>query len=356
VFRGTPAVVAEEPQPAAAGRLPASADPAAARHGAPGSRENRAGSRRRMRRARTFATTKGLRRLISPLVALALWQLAATSRLVSAQKLPPPSEIWSTAITLITTNSPAYGTLQGAMAVSLERVVFAAAGGDELAIVGATKTDPNDAALLVPKNSPIHTIAQLRGQKIGVAVGSSGDYHLLTVLDKAGLSVHDVSIEDLQPAEALAAFASGHLDAWDVWSPYIQQAVTQDGARILVNGTGFGSPYSFTVASRAALADPVKVTAIRDYLGLLEKAYIWADSHTAAWAKYWALSTGLPLSIMLKAAKDDTSTPVPITSAVIASEQQVSNAFTAAGLIPVHVDFAKFGYTGFNSILGRSSS
>jgi sulfonate transport system substrate-binding protein len=234
--------------------------------------------------------------------------------------------------------------------------VFAAAGGDKLAIIGATKTDPNDAALLVPKNSPIHTIAQLRGKKIGVAEGSSGDYHLLTVLTKAGLTVKDVSIDDLQPAEALAAFASGHLDAWDVWSPYIQQAEVEDGARVLVNGSGFGSPYSFTVASRAALSDPTKVVAMRDYLSMLDKAYVWAGTHPAAWAKYWAQSTGLPQGIMLTAAKDDVSTPVPITSAVIASEQQVSNAFSAAGLIPVHVDFAKFAYTGFNSTLGSTSS
>jgi sulfonate transport system permease protein len=48
----------------------------------------------------------------------------STAGLISAQKLPPPTEIWRTALTLITTDSPAYGTLQGAMLISLERVAI----------------------------------------------------------------------------------------------------------------------------------------------------------------------------------------------------------------------------------------
>ena len=77
--------------------------------------------------------------------------------------------------------------------------VFAAAGGDSLAIVGAFQANPLGSALLVPKNSPIHSIAQLKGKRIAVAQGSSADYHLLTVLNKAGLTVHDVTLDYLQP-------------------------------------------------------------------------------------------------------------------------------------------------------------
>jgi sulfonate transport system substrate-binding protein len=233
--------------------------------------------------------------------------------------------------------------------------VFAAAGGDNLAIVGAFQANPLGSALLVPKNSPIHSIAQLRGKRIAVAQGSSADYHLLTVLKKAGLTVHDVTLDYLQPAEGLAALASGHVDAWDIWSPFVEQAEAQDHARLVVSGVGFGSPYSFTVAGRGALADPAKAAAIRDYLKLLAQAHAWAATHQAAWAAVWAKATGLPTSVMAKAAKDDAAQAVPITPAVITSEQQVSNAFTAAGLIPGHVDFSKFVDTAFNSTAGGAS-
>jgi sulfonate transport system permease protein len=80
-----------------------------------------------------------LLRLISPLVVLLLWQGESEIGLVSTQKLPPPTEIWSTAVSLVTTDSPAYGTLQGAMLVSLERVAIGfslgAAAGILLALV-----------------------------------------------------------------------------------------------------------------------------------------------------------------------------------------------------------------------------
>jgi sulfonate transport system substrate-binding protein len=233
--------------------------------------------------------------------------------------------------------------------------VFAAAGGDKIAIVGAYQANPLASALLVPKGSPITSVAQLKGKRIAVAQGSSADYHLLTVLTKAGLTVHDVTLTYLQPAEGLAALTSGHVDAWDIWSPFIEQAEVQDNARALVTGTGYGSPYSFAVASRAALADPAKAAAISDYLKLVAQAHAWASSHLSAWAVVWAKASGLPDPVMVKAAGDDASLAVPITPAVVSSEQQVSDAFTKAGLIPVHVNFSDYVDTSFNSTATTSS-
>ena len=91
-------------------------------------------------------------RLISPVAVLVIWQVVSTTGLISEQKLPPPTELWHTTITLITTSSPAYGTLQGAMIVSLERVAIGfalgAAAGLVLAVIaglsrlGENSVDP----------------------------------------------------------------------------------------------------------------------------------------------------------------------------------------------------------------------
>jgi sulfonate transport system substrate-binding protein len=233
--------------------------------------------------------------------------------------------------------------------------VFAAAAGDQIAIVGALSGNPLGAAIVVPKNSPIHSVSQLRGKKIAVAEGSSADYHVLALLKKTGLTPKDVTLDYLQPAEALSAFTSGHVDAWDVWTPYIEEVTMQDGARILVNGTPIGTTYSFEVASRAALADPAKAAAIKDYIKLINQAHVWADTHLSAWATVWAKATGLPYSVMVKAAADDTENPVAITPAVVNSEQQITDDFFAAGLIPAKVDFANFSDPAFNNVVGGSS-
>jgi sulfonate transport system substrate-binding protein len=228
--------------------------------------------------------------------------------------------------------------------------VFAASGGAKIAIIEALERDPNSAALVVPKGSPITSIDQLKGKTIAVAQGSSADFHLLTVLTKAGLTVHEVTLDYLQPAEALAALQAGKVDAWDTWTPYTEEAVYKFGARILVNGDGYGSNYSYEVASRAALDDAAKQAAIGVFLSTLNKAYAWEKTHSAAWATTWAADTGLPLSVMEVATKDELSTPVPVTASVIASEQSLVNAFYNAGLIPTKVNFAAYSYTGYNNL------
>jgi sulfonate transport system substrate-binding protein len=233
--------------------------------------------------------------------------------------------------------------------------IFAAAGGEKIAVVAATVANPNGAALLVPKGSSVHSVKQLKGKTIAVSEGSSANYHLLAILKQAGLTVKDVTIDNLQPAQALAAFASGHIAAWDIWSPFIEQAQVQHGARVLVNGAPIGKTFSFEVASRAALADPSKAAAIKAYLKLINQAHVWANTHQAAWAATWSQATGLPSAIMTKAAADSTAPIAPISPAAISSEQAIANAFSAAGLIPGHVNFANFAVSTFNGSDGAGS-
>ena len=78
---------------------------------------------------------RGWYRLISPVAVVLLWQLLSSAGLIPADKLPPPTTIWHTAVTLVTTNSPAYGTLQGAMLVSLERMAVGFAVGGTIAVL-----------------------------------------------------------------------------------------------------------------------------------------------------------------------------------------------------------------------------
>jgi sulfonate transport system substrate-binding protein len=123
---------------------------------------------------------------------------------------------------------------------------------------------------------------------------------------------------------------------------FIEEGETLDAATAIVTGAGYGSPYSFTVASRAALADPAKAAAIRDYQSLLAQAHRWASTYLSAWAAVWAKARGLPSAVMRKAAADSAALAVPIAPAVAAFGQQVAGAYTASGLILVHVNFSQF--------------
>jgi sulfonate transport system substrate-binding protein len=225
--------------------------------------------------------------------------------------------------------------------------VFAASGGEAIEIVGARKTNGDQDALVVPKGSPITSISQLKGKKIAYASGSSANYNLLTVLNKASLTTKDVSLVNLQPATALAAFTSGSVEAWDVWPPYVQ-VVAQNGARVIATGSSYGNPYSFEVASKAAVADPKKAAAIKAYLTILNKGYIWTATHPEQWAAAWAKATGLPVSVMETAAKIDGTTPVAITDDTTTAEQGLVDQFFGAGLIPAKVDMKDYITDQFN--------
>jgi hypothetical protein len=94
------------------------------------------------------------------------------------------------------------------------------------------------------------------------------------------------------------------------------------------------SAVAVAAASAAATRTaPAKAAALRDYPSLIAQAHRRASSHLSAWVAVWAKATGLPLNVMTRAS-DDHSLAVPITPAVVAPEQEVADAFTAASLIP----------------------
>jgi sulfonate transport system substrate-binding protein len=233
--------------------------------------------------------------------------------------------------------------------------VFAAAAGSRIKIVASYRAGLTGQAIVVPKDSAINSPADLRGKKIAVAKGSSAHYHLLTVLTKAGLRFSDIQPQYLQPADALAALSTHRVDAWAIWDPYTAQAQRQEGARILVDGTGYVQGDAFFVAGDKALADKAKAAALRDFVARIQRAHTWVNTHPRPWAKAYAQLTGLPYDVTLVAVRRDPYTDHPIDATVISGEQQVADAFAAAKLIPGKVTMASYVDDRFNDIAAASA-
>jgi len=235
--------------------------------------------------------------------------------------------------------------------------IFAAAANAKIAVVSAQLGDVSGDALLVPKNSGLRTLADLKGKTIAVAKGSSAHGVTLGILRKAGLSLTDVTLSFLQPADAYAAFTQNRVDAWSVWDPYTSQALLETGARVLVDGTGTvggGAPntepgagavtngYGFQVASRAALADGRKSSALKDFVVRYAKALAFAKAHPQERADAWAKETGLKPEVATAAVQRGLDRAIPIDDAVIDSEQQLADAFAEAKVLPNRFRFADF--------------
>jgi sulfonate transport system substrate-binding protein len=228
--------------------------------------------------------------------------------------------------------------------------VFAAGSGSKITVVGVSHGSSAGEAIVVPKDSPLRTPADLKGRSIAVAQGSSAHYHLIAQLKRAGLGLGDVKVKLLQPADALAAFSRGKVDAWSIWDPYTSQVLRTPGARVLTDGQGVTNGLSFQVAAPGALKDSAKSKAIGDYLNRLERAQAWVFKHPQEWAKVWAKETGLPYEVALDSVKRSAGTRVPVAldDAAIASEQEISDTFAELRLIPKKFTFKDFVDKRFN--------
>ncbi|MGW4036525.1 ABC transporter substrate-binding protein [Streptomyces sp. NPDC004778] len=236
--------------------------------------------------------------------------------------------------------------------------VFAAGADSNITVVGATHGSPAGEVIVVPGDSPLKKPAQLKGKSIAVAQGSSAHFQLVASLKKAGLGIEDVELNYLQPADALAAFSRGKVDAWAIWDPYTSQVLRTADARVLTTGEGVVNGLGFQVASPASLKNPKKSRAIGDLLVRLERAQKWVFEHPEEWAKVWAKETGLPYDVALDAVKRSygTRVPVAIDAAAIASEQEIADTFAELKLIPRRFDFEDYVDTRFNRDLPPSST
>ena len=236
--------------------------------------------------------------------------------------------------------------------------VFAAGAGSKIKVVSAWHGTSEGDAILVPKESKLSKPQQLKGKSIAVAQGSSAHFQLVASLKAAGLGIGDVKVKYLQPADALAAFTSGKVDAWAVWDPYTSQILQAKQGRVLTTGQGVTNGLTFQVAAPGALADKKKAAAIKDYLDRLRRAQTWVFTHQEEWAKVWSKDTGLPYEVALASVKRTNSTRVSVAvdKPLIASEQQIADTFTQLKLIPRKVDFADFVDTRYNGNLPASTS
>ncbi|NMO91471.1 ABC transporter substrate-binding protein [Actinomycetospora sp. TBRC 11914] len=219
-------------------------------------------------------------------------------------------------------------------------VIFAAAAKARVQLVAASQGNVVSDAILVPHDSPIHTVADLRGKKVAFGKGTSAHGQLLYTLRAAGLTMDDIDPSYLQPSDAYAAFKQGQVDAWATWDPYTAQAQLESGARVIATGDGTANGYSFEVASNEALADPRKQAAVADYLRRVDAAMRYSDTHRDQRAVVWSRETKLALPVTQLAAQRGPDLPVPMDDRLVASEQDLADAFSDAGVIPGRVRFA----------------
>jgi sulfonate transport system substrate-binding protein len=210
--------------------------------------------------------------------------------------------------------------------------IFAQAAGTKFVYIGNDPAAPEAEAIVVPKDSPVKSIADLKGKKVALNRGSNVHYLLVRALEKGGLKYADIQPTFLPPADARAAFERGAVDAWAIWDPFLAAVEKQSGARILVDGRGLVNNYAFYLAERGYVEKyPHVVRAL--FEDTVEQGQ-WLKANLKQAATVIAPLQGLAPEVVELSLQRYQFGVKPVTPEVAAEQQKLADTFLGLALIP----------------------
>jgi sulfonate transport system substrate-binding protein len=215
--------------------------------------------------------------------------------------------------------------------------LFAQAAGARLAYIAEEAASPSAQAILVGAESPIKTLADLKGKKVAVTKGAGSHFLLLAALAKSGLNFKDISPAYLTPADGRAAFIGGNVDAWVAWDPFLTSAQRQSNARVLSDGSNGLASYKRYYLSSAAFADR-RGDVLNIIFGKLDETGKWVKAHPKDAATLLAGLWGIDAATVEEANSHRSYNVGVVTAPGLSEKQRIADAFFSEGLLPVKVD------------------
>lgn len=215
--------------------------------------------------------------------------------------------------------------------------IFTQAARAPLTFYARERGAPSAEAIIVPAESPIRTVADLKGRTVGVSRGSGSHFVLAAALKRAGLSFEDIKPAYLQAPEGAAAFEQGSLDAWSIWDPFLAFAEAKRPVRVVADATGLTSYHRYYLVNDSFVAAQPEVVATV-YRALVE-AGAWMRANpqeaVALLAPIWG---DLPASVVAAANSRRTYAVEPVERAQLGEQQAIADVFHEAKLIPRALD------------------
>ncbi|GAB7389031.1 sulfonate ABC transporter substrate-binding protein [Bacillaceae bacterium] len=186
-------------------------------------------------------------------------------------------------------------------------------------------------AIIVPKDSPIQNIAHLKGKKVAFGKGSSAHYLVLTALEKAGLTMNDITPVYLQPSDARGAFERGSVDAWAIWDPYLADAEKNGEVRIIADAKGLPRQYGFIVGRRDYFQQYRELQDI--IISELRKVHEEIQADNKGSSEQFSRNTGISADVWERTLERREYGVFPLTPEVIEAQQRIADEFLNAGLL-----------------------
>ncbi|NHB57986.1 aliphatic sulfonate ABC transporter substrate-binding protein [Acinetobacter sp. 194] len=213
-------------------------------------------------------------------------------------------------------------------------VIFALSANKPIKYLGYEINSKNAHSLLLPKDSPIKDVKELKGKRIAVTQGSSAHFFLSQVLDQAQLTWQDIQPIWLTPADARAAIDKKSVDAWAIWDPYASAASLKGDTRVLTDATHVPPAYSFYSSTDNFLqSHPAEA---KKFIETLNETDAWINAHPDETAQILAESTGIELEVAkLVIEKRRNPAQVNLLNAeTVDAQQKIADLFFNLKLIP----------------------
>lgn len=210
--------------------------------------------------------------------------------------------------------------------------IFAQAANSNLVYVANQPAAPLAEALIVPKDSPIQSVQDLKGKRVVLNKGSNVHYLLLKVLEANHLKLDDIQVVYLPPADARAAFEKGAVDAWVIWDPFFAAAEKHLNAKVIATGQNVVNNHQFYLADRKFAEQHPDV--LKVVVNELNTTTQWVSQHQTDAAKLLEKPTGLPLDVLNTSISRMGFGVSPISNDVVKKQQDVADAFYQQKLIP----------------------
>jgi len=111
--------------------------------------------------------------------------------------------------------------------------LYSQANGVALVYVAASASRQTGSALLVRRDSELHSLKQLKGTRIAATAGSYTDHFIAQALHEHQLAYHDVEVLDLPGRAGEQALLDGRVDAWAALEPLLSQRLAAGDVRVL---------------------------------------------------------------------------------------------------------------------------